>query len=150
MRDVWSRMSETPWAYAVWYLSKPAQFWTWSIVQGEGDVYVYPMRFAPFHDVWLLRLIASLCRGINAPLMLAALAGAIIVLVKARSAEAKWRCAAGTVLLIAFFATSLHTILAPDARYAVPFRPFEIILAMLAVCTSVEWALAQRMKQRIP
>ena len=128
--DIWKRMSERPIYYLVWYLTKPEQFWSWSIVQGQGDIYEYPMLVAPFNSSFPLRLIASVCRGLNPLLMLAALGGAILTF--AGKAPLRSAPANTVVVLIAVYATVIHSILTPDVRYSIPFRPFEIILAMLA------------------
>jgi hypothetical protein len=136
--DVWDRISSRPGYYLLWYLSKPAQFWTWSIVQGKGDIYEYPMLVAPFDSVLPLRVIAAVCHGINTPLMLASFAGVIFFLLMRKRLADTQRTAAGMVTAVFVYATAIHTILTPDARYATPFRPFEFILATMVVCYLIE------------
>jgi len=128
--DMWKRLTSEPGRLAWWYMSKPARFWTWSIFQGHGDVYVYPMLVAPFDSNPVLRVMASVCHGLNPVIMLAAFAGVLAVL--RRRAADSFNAAAVVVMSLFVYATVLHTILNPDARYAVPFRPFEFVLAALA------------------
>jgi 4-amino-4-deoxy-L-arabinose transferase-like glycosyltransferase len=136
--DVWDRISSRPGFYFLWYLSKPAQFWTWSIVQGNGDVYEYPMLVAPFDSVLPLRVIAAVCHGINTPLMWASFAGVMLFLLMRKRLADTQRTAAGMVTAVFVYATAIHTILTPDARYATPFRPFEFILATMVACYLIE------------
>jgi hypothetical protein len=147
--DVWDRISSRPGFYLLWYLSKPAQFWTWSIVQGKGDIYEYPMLVAPFDSVLPLRVIAAVCHGINTPLMLLSFAGVILFLLMRRRFDDTQRTAAGMVTAVFVYATAIHTILTPDARYATPFRPFEIILATMVVCFLTERLRSYRDGKRV-
>lgn len=138
--DIGKRLALSPGHYFVWYLTKPAQFWTWSIVQGSGDIYQYPMLVAPFNSEFPLRLIASICRGLNPIVMWAALGGVLLVLMPRRlGVPAPATCAGPIVVVVAIYATVLHSILTPDARYAAPFRPFEFMLALLSVCALATW-----------
>jgi hypothetical protein len=141
LAGVWQRLKSEPGRLFWWYLEKPVYFWTWSVFQGYGDVYVYPMLFAPFDRNPVLRAIASLCHGLNTVIMMAAFAGAFVWLRRKRE-TGQFRVTAAIVALVFLYATVIHTILNPDARYAVPFRPFEFVLAMLAAS-----ALAERMLQ---
>jgi 4-amino-4-deoxy-L-arabinose transferase-like glycosyltransferase len=144
LADIGGRLASEPGKYLLWYASKPAQFWTWSIVQGYGDVYVYDMVVAPFDEQPLLRIVAALCHGMNGMLMWAAFAGVIVFALRRKRATREFVCAAWVIASLFIFATLVHTVLTPDARYAVPFRPFEIILAITAVSAATGWALGLR------
>ena len=130
LNDVWQRLRSEPGRYALWYLSKPFGFWTWSIFQGDGDVYVYPMIKAPFDRNPALRAIASVCHGLNKMIMIAAFLGVLLVFVP-RAVSERIRLSTTIVVVLFVYATAVHTVLMPDARYAVPFRPFKLILALL-------------------
>lgn len=129
---VFSRLSEKPAFYAQWYLlQKPVRFWQWSIGQGAGDIYVYPVLSSPFETHALYRGIASVCHGLNLLLMLAAFGLVIVVTLKAvRGGLKEHDMPLVFVTLLFVYATLLHSVLAPDARYATPFRPMEIMLAL--------------------
>jgi 4-amino-4-deoxy-L-arabinose transferase-like glycosyltransferase len=144
LADITSRLTSEPGKFLLWYASKPSKLWTWSIVQGYGDVYVYPMVVAPFDEQVLLRVIASLCHGLNGVMMWAALGGVIVFAFKRRRSDGLSYCAGTIVLALFLFITVVHTLLTPDARYAVPFRPFEIILAVFAACFTYEQTRRRR------
>ncbi|NJL60252.1 MAG: hypothetical protein HC887_12100 [Desulfobacteraceae bacterium] len=41
----WSRFQERPIRYISWYLfEKPYYFWSWNILVGQGDVYIYEIK----------------------------------------------------------------------------------------------------------
>lgn len=131
--DVVDRLASDPWRMLGWYATKPAQFWSWSIVQGYGDVYVYTMRFAPFDATPPLRLLAAICHGLNAVIMAAAFAGTALVALRRRRDTPGTGTAAVIVAAVFAYATLVHTVLTPDVRYAVPFRAFEFLMAALAI-----------------
>lgn len=42
---LWARFKKNPLLYMKWYfLEKPYYLWSWSILQGQGDIYVYPVK----------------------------------------------------------------------------------------------------------
>jgi hypothetical protein len=148
---IWQRIMDHPGEFLAWYVTKPARFWSWSIVQGANDLDVYPMIFAPFDAEAPLRVIASSCYAINGPLMLLALGGVLLVLsgrVGVRT-HAHW-----IVVAVILYATVVHSILTPDVRYAVPFRPYEFILAVFALYMGVNAMLSiarrRQMQSRAP
>jgi hypothetical protein len=138
--DIHDRVLAEPGRYLLWYLSKPAQFWTWSIVQGLGDVYVYPMLVAPFDSNGFLRVVASLCHGLNAVILVLSPVGMIVLLRMRRHADPATRYSGVVLALVFLYATAIHTLLAPDARYATPFRPFQFVLAVGAVAAAAGYA----------
>ena len=125
------RFAEDPALYASWYfLQKPAQFWQWAIL-GDSDIYVYPVLTSPFHTQPFYRVIISLCSSINTLLMAAALA--FVLVLSAKLARRRFRARDLPLLIVSLvfvYATLLHSVLTPDPRYATPFRPFEILLAL--------------------
>jgi hypothetical protein len=143
--QVWTRLRSDPGRYTWWYLSKPFAFWDWSILQGYGDVYVYPMVVAPFDDYAVLRALASLCHGFNGVVMIAAFLGVLLLFATPPWPDSS-RIAVATMAALFVYSTGVHSILMPDARYAVPFRPFELILALFAA--NVLFDAAQRRRMR--
>jgi hypothetical protein len=42
---LWDRFKEKPVRYITWYvLEKPYYLWSWNILQGQGDIYIYPVK----------------------------------------------------------------------------------------------------------
>lgn len=124
------RIVENPRYYANWYLAqKPLRFWQWSIL-GSGDIYVYPVLVSPFETKTFFRLVVAFCHGLNLPLMIAAFCFVLVFasqVVRHRSQDQHMPLV--FVVLLFVYATLLYSLLTPDPRYAIPFRPFEILLA---------------------
>jgi 4-amino-4-deoxy-L-arabinose transferase-like glycosyltransferase len=124
--EVAARIRDRPLQVGLWFLRKPFLLWEWSVRQGAGDIYIYPMVYSPFRENLVYRLIASICFGLNAVLIVAAFAMIFLILVS-RSARNPDALLCATVFC---YAVVVYTMLAPDARYANPFRPVEIALAV--------------------
>jgi 4-amino-4-deoxy-L-arabinose transferase-like glycosyltransferase len=141
LNNIVDRLVQEPAFYAKWYLvDKPQQFWQWSIVHGRGDIYVYPVVFSTYQTNSFYRAMASLCVGLNLPLMFAAFG--FVLVFSTRAARGKLQdddipLAIVTVLFV--YATVLHSILTPEPRYAIPFRPFEMLLAVSMVALAHQY-----------
>ncbi len=138
------RFGEHPWRYISWYLfEKPRELWGWDVVIGQGDLYVYPTANAPFQvsSPWIA--LAAICRTLNLPLLLLALA-ALPVAWLCRPGSHGQNTPAGYTSLISVicmltFATLVYTTLQAEPRYSIPFRSFE----MLLVVTTCWWITAR-------
>ena len=110
-----------------WYLiKKPIAFWSWGMVQGQGDVFVYPVSKNPYWDQPLFRVSHRLMRIVHEPLVLLGLFGCVMAWFPASTRRIGPLGAATvrfTSLLLVYF-TALHMIGFPEPRYAVPLRPF--------------------------
>lgn len=137
-----ARLADRPWHLLAWYAAKPFALWRWGIEQGAGDIYVYPMLVGPFDAVAALRVLASVCHGLNRIVMLGAFAGLILVVVRRRKSPSG--AAAVIAALLFGYVTAVQTLLMPDARYAVPFRPFEFLLAVWVVAVALQSVRARR------
>lgn len=128
LRLMADRMSTSPATYAMWYLSKPALLWGWTIELGAGDIYVYPTRNSPFvtHPLW--KLVEATAFVTNNILAILALAGTTIVALRRTPPAALIVFAVMTAWI-----TLIYGVLQSDARYAIPFRAAEIALACLTV-----------------
>jgi hypothetical protein len=148
-RSVATRISEEPTHYFFWFLRKPAVLWRWDIGQGAGDIYIYPMASSPFESNTFYRAAASICFGLNMPLMLAAFGSTLVLIVATfrRSAPRQNRAyqLCGVIFL---YGVVVYTVLNPDARYANPFRPFEIVLAVGLVADLAQYFRKQRASAR--
>src|SRR5262249_11482141 len=105
LADVAARLASEPGKVLLWYAAKAARFWTWSIVQGYGDIYVYDMVFAPFDEQPMLRAVASICHGLNDLLMWAAFAGVVVFSLRHRRATGAATPAGVIVVSLFLFAT---------------------------------------------
>ncbi len=136
------RVGQQPGKYLAWYLlGKPAALWGWSILQGQGDVYVFPVA----DSLYETQLAAEATRRgmqILHPLL--------VVLAAAGAAAALWRRLRGhglgrDWLLLAplLYATAVYTVFAPWPRYATPLRPELYGFALLSAAAGARAILAR-------
>ena len=145
---VFARIRQDPLYYVMWFAQKPALLWQWSVVQGAGDIYVYPMLASPFENNPLYRFIAAFCYGLNTPLAVAAFVMALLVLLSIwRKGLRTEDCALLLCVLTFCYAEFVYTALTPDARYANPFRPLEIVLSVTLLARLAGYVLSHRAKR---
>ena len=149
------RLNEQPLHYVVWYLlQKPRELWGWNIRIGQGDIYVYPTRNSPFqiNRLWIVLEVAA--RACNPILMLLALAS----LLAAWSGRRRQRqpdtydhqAPLIAAMLLLAFVTLLYTALQAEPRYSIPFRPFEMLLAMTTLAETSLWWRRHRFDSAMP
>ncbi len=138
------RVAEEPWRYLRWYLiDKPYTLWTWNILQGQGDIYVYPVlrslyQIAPFWDQTRL-----LMKRLHPLILLLALSGLLILLPRKRGicktyTPAKQLPLPVTVLAtVLIYYTLLYNLFATWPRYAVPLRPELYLWAAWSLCALI-------------
>jgi 4-amino-4-deoxy-L-arabinose transferase-like glycosyltransferase len=136
-----SRMAGDPWRYAFWYLAyKPFLLWDWSIRLGDGDIYVYQVGNSPFERPGLLAAVRVGARAINAWVFFAAIGYALLALPALLRRDAREAGVSRLLLVLLFgYLTAVHMILQAEPRYAVPYRPLEFVLAVLAVHGAIRW-----------
>ena len=130
---LWDRAKTEPGRYAKWYLiGKPYYLWSWDILQGVGDIYIYPVKISLFNISPIAAYIRSIMRGIHPVVVLLALAGIPLLLFSFR-----YRKSADPVLnsallpmTVCIYYTFLYTVFAPWPRYSIPLRP-ELYLCSL-------------------
>ena len=142
-RAIMQRLEQHPLRYVAWYLGKPHSLWNWSIQVGDGDIYVYPTRNAPFqiYPAWIA--LAAICHALNLLLMLLALASPLFAWPKqchpaTLSAQAS-RTALAMVICLLTFTTLVYSALQAEPRYSIPFRPFEMLLAVTTLSAMTTW-----------
>jgi hypothetical protein len=136
LSEMLSRFRREPISNAGWYLlGKPAALWSWDIVQGQGDVFVFPVSRSPYGVqpvfVWSHRLM----KWLHLPLIALGMFGSILAwlpMVAGRMAPVS-RAAVRLVSLLLIYTTVLHMLGAPFPRYSVPFRPLIYGMAMFAL-----------------
>jgi hypothetical protein len=138
--DIAQRVCEQPLDYLRWYLSKPALLWSWDIRIGQGDIYVYPTRHSPFKDNAAFRTVIAFCHAFNPLLFVLMIAGGCFALWPRR--QVPLSLVACTLLLV--FVTTVFSVLQAEPRYAIPYRPLEILLAVFAVHQVGRWMASMR------
>jgi len=143
------RFVQHPWRYATWYLlEKPHELWGWDVVIGQGDIYVYPTRNAPFQTSPPWIALAAICHALNLLLMLLTLASFPFAWLRRCTAHGQaiptGHAALISVLCLLTFATLVYTILQAEPRYSIPFRSFEMLLVASTLCGISTWLQRKR------
>ena len=146
LNELSERVARQPWVYFDWYLwGKTATVFSWSILAGMGDVFVYPVIKTPYIDLSYFRWTHEFMRFTHEPLVVLALVGVVLAWLPARitlvSQRARW-IGRFLALFILYFLI-LHILGAPFPRYSIPIRP--IIYSMALFSLSVSWLI---LKQR--
>jgi uncharacterized protein YqgC (DUF456 family) len=133
MRQVGRRLMADPGYYGAWYaIEKPFLLWDWDIRMGMGDVYVLAVDHSPLETNPILHGVKATFRRLNPAIFILATIASIIVLLRS-----KWmRHGETAALLCALFflyATCIHVVFQAEPRYSIPYRPFELLLAVCAV-----------------
>lgn len=143
------RLWQHPLQSARWYLiEKPALLWGWSIEIGQGDIFVFPTRNAPFQvqPAWIA--LAAVSSALNTMLMLLALASFFLVWFRKKQPLDQRRPASLPTLIMVLslvaFVTLVYSTLQAEPRYSIPFRPFEILLAATTLWACVTWWLRRK------
>jgi len=134
LHEIAERFQRKPFDHFVWFfIGKPIAFWSWNIVQGMGDVFIYPVAASPYFDNKLFKLTHNFMYFLHWPLVCLGLLSSLLVWIPFFEREFSRQAvfvARFTSLLLLYF-TILHMIGAPFPRYSVPLRPFLYGMALL-------------------
>jgi 4-amino-4-deoxy-L-arabinose transferase-like glycosyltransferase len=126
LAEIIDRFGHEPLAMTTWYLlKKPIMFWSWNIVAGQGDVFVYPVSQSPYSSDPLFIWSHRVMKWLHTPLALLGMFGSLIVwLPLTGSMHPRKRGVARLISILLIYYTALHMIGAPFPRYSIPLRPF--------------------------
>jgi len=151
-RAILHRLGQHPLRYAGWYIfQKPAELWGWSVMIGQGDIYVYPTKNAPFQISAPWIALAAIGHAINPLVMLLTLVGLGVTWwqhrrhLKAAEVPTPQMAPIATACLLVFI-TLVFTALQAEPRYSIPFRSFEMLLATTTVYAIATWWRHQQSK----
>lgn len=117
-----SRIAAEPLRYLKWYvLEKPVWLWSWGIVQGQGDVFVYPVRTSLFERVAVVDFVRTVMHWLH-PLCVVLMLIAVLL-----------RKAPLPIVVTLVWFTLLHSLFLPDPRYLVPLKPLLFVTASVGV-----------------
>ena len=129
--------------YLRWYLvGKPVMLFSWDIVVGMGDVFIYPVSRSPFHESGLFRVIHRVMRVLHWPIVVIAITSSMLVwLPSAQRVLSREALIASrfTSLLLLYFVL-VHIAGTPLPRYAIPLRPFIYGMGVLSLSMSFHLA----------
>jgi len=127
LREIYRRFSEEPARHLQWFLiGKPVMLWSWNIVAGMGDTFVYPVSKSPYFNDGVFRFTRNLIAWLHLLLVILALIGSLLPWIPAVAEKMapEPRFLARSVSLLLIYFTAVHTVGAPFPRYSVPVRPF--------------------------
>ena len=127
LREILRRFKEEPGRHLKWFIiDKPNAFWSWSIVQGQGDVFVYPVASTPYDTKSEFIVTRIIMIFLHPLVILMAAGGCMIVWLSPKRGSPELRydqTAVQLCALLLIYFTAVHMIGAPFPRYSVPLRP---------------------------
>jgi hypothetical protein len=126
LKTMSKRLAEHPLDMLRWYaLQKPYLLWDWSIRMGAGGPYTLDVKNSPL-DRGLLASWKSLARLLNPALFVFAAGFALLHFLRSSTAAPS--------ALFFLYITAVHDVFQAEPRYAIAYRPIEIVLAIGGVC----------------
>jgi 4-amino-4-deoxy-L-arabinose transferase-like glycosyltransferase len=136
IKEILGRVKEDPLKYLHWYsIGKPTLFFSWNIVVGMGDIFIYPVHTSPYFQAGWFALTHHLMTALHWPLVVLALLTTLMVwlpIAKKRLSDNALIVARFASLIMIYFML-VHIVGTPLPRYSIPLRPFIYGLAMLGL-----------------
>jgi 4-amino-4-deoxy-L-arabinose transferase-like glycosyltransferase len=163
----WTRFRENPIRYLRWYfIGKPYYLWRWNIIQGEGDVYIYPVKNSLFQRSEIANLTKEVMRCLHPFILVLALGGIPAFYFKYRrknislhppsqgkgradspeglKAEQNFSDTPVFLLITVIYITLIYMVFAPWPRYSIPFRSELYLLAVWVFAEGKEFIVEMR------
>lgn len=138
LSELLRRFREEPARHFRWFLlGKPVAFWQWDIVQGMGDVYIYPVERSPYFTKPVFQWTHALSKLLHAPLVVLGLLGSVACwFLSSRFENQSARFSVRLIASLIIYYQLIHMAGAPFPRYSVPLRPLIYAMAMYFVYAS--------------
>ena len=135
LHEIYARFRDEPLQHLSWFLiGKPIALWSWDIVNGSGDIFIYPVIKTPYSDNIAFQVTYMIMRFAHWPLVILCIITCILVwlprLSKRMNPNALF--ASQLVAIFVLYFIALHMIGAPFPRYSIPLRPLMYSLSLLA------------------
>ena len=133
VKILWQRARQRPFRYLSWYMvEKPFYFWNWDILQGQGDVFVYPVKTSIYHESPIANFKKAVMKNLHSIILLLSLLGIPVFFMRHLFCD---RVSALRELPVTLYATCLYftilfTVFAPWPRYSIMLRPELYICAV--------------------
>ncbi len=127
-KELIKRFSQDPAHYFSWYfVKKPYQLWSWNILTGKGDVYVYIPASTLYDTSIIARISISIMKALHLPLFLLSLLGMYFMF---RDSSKDSKLFVGIIYTCLIYVSSIYVVLQAEPRYSIPLRP-EFYLAAI-------------------
>lgn len=132
-------ITEEPVKYLGWYLSKPLFFFQWNIVNGMGDIFIYPTLSSPYFSEAIYKGEHQLMHTLHNTLIYLSLVGCLLAWIPGRISrlDEKQAFVARLISTVYIYFILVHTAGTPLPRYSIPIRPISYILAVLPIVITV-------------
>jgi 4-amino-4-deoxy-L-arabinose transferase-like glycosyltransferase len=143
MTEVIGKFRESPTAQLRWYmLDKPITLWSWNMIPGTGDVFVYPMVSSPYYHLPHFQVSHVLMRTTHWFFVVLMAVGIIIAWLPAAWSRLSRETVvvARVISVLLLYHAGIMMIGFPLPRYAVPMYPFLYAMSMFTVATAIQWA----------
>jgi hypothetical protein len=122
---------DNPGHYIQWYFyEKPKILWSWDILIGVGDVYIYSVTTSWFQTSDFALAIHSIMKSIHWWLFFLCAFGGIVIV-------KNLRCDKGEIVTVIFtlvvYVSAVYVILQAEPRYSIPLRPVMYLGAMFGL-----------------
>lgn len=137
LSEIVDRFRREPIEHITWYLlKKPMAFWSWDIVQGQGDVFVYAVSKTPYWDQPIFQMQHGFMRSLHELLVLLGLLGCVMAWLPTavQHQNPAGAATARFISLLLIYYTALHMLGFPEPRYAIPLRPFLYGMSLFSAC----------------
>ncbi len=139
---LWARFKENPVRYISWYVfKKPYYLWSWNILQGQGDVYIYPVTTSLYMENNNANLTREMVKIFHPVSLVLALVGVIFLILSKKECKSDRLPAYDLAIfpfLVCIYYTAVYTITAPWPRYSVPLRPELYLCALWGLNTFMQ------------
>jgi 4-amino-4-deoxy-L-arabinose transferase-like glycosyltransferase len=151
--EIGNAFREAPLEQLRWYiLGKPLTLWSWSNIEGPGDVFVYSVLSTPYRYLPQFKATRALMQATHW-IFVALMAGGICL----AWLPSRWSGFSGEALFVTrvisillLYHAAIMMVGFPLPRYAIPMRPFLHIMSMLPIALTVRWLLEKRSAQTRP
>jgi len=134
LEELLKRAKNNPWIYFNWYLwGKVKTVFSWDILAGMGDVFIYPVIKTPYSDLLHFRISHLFIKTIHSVCVIFAIMATIMAWLPSarRIFFDRFLFTYRVLSLLMIYFIILHMIGAPFPRYSIPMRP--IIYGMAVV-----------------
>ena len=125
------RILDNPGHYAYWYFyGKPKLLWSWDILTGQGDVYVYEVTTSWFQTSGFASIIHSIMKSIHWWLFFLSILGGFFLHKYRRSRSGDL---IKIIYVCAIYVSAVYVVLQSEPRYSIPLRPLMYLCAMFGL-----------------
>lgn len=147
LREIGRRFREDTGEELRWYLvGKPQMLWSWDVIEGGGDSFIYAVLRTPYRWNPVFRATHAVSYLLHWPSVILAFLTSIYAWLpraKRRLQDAPLVMARLAALLL-FYNTALLMVLSPFVRYSIPFLPLVFGMAALGAALGMQWLKERR------